>query len=272
MRILVPLDPTRVPRRSVDIAAALAGRDGEIELVSVTGIGLPGALVDAYLHAERDRHPSRHITTRRFPGPGVVETLLRRIAEVRPDVLVIDSHGRGPVGELVLGSVSADLVRSSPAPTLLIGPECRPDATPHRLVVAVDGSPDSLAALRVAVALSPVLGTEVELVEVAQDVPTGSDVAESAELHRLAESVDPPVRRWDVLHGHDPSRALVDHVRPDRGAVLVLGSHGRSDHRPAALGGVAARTVRHSPVPVLVVSPEAADATEARRREAQPVS
>lgn len=264
VRIVVPLDPSHPGAQAVDVAMELAGPSTLVDLVSVEAAGLPGVVVDAFLAAERDGFPNARIETHRLAGDDVVGALLRHIAQTACDVVVLASHGRGPLGELLLGSVSADLVRSSPAPTLLVGPSCQPDVRPSRMVVAVDGSEDSLGALDLAAHLSRRFGYPLELVEVAEEVPWSSDVYESAELQRLAHAVDPPVRSWDVLHGSDVSKALVDHVAGDPGAVLVLGSHGRSAARPHVLGGVAARTVRHSPVPVLVVSPESSSLVAAK--------
>lgn len=258
LRVMVPLDPTKLGSRAVDVAVGVTARGGAVELVSVTSSGLPGAVIDAYLRDERNRFPGARITCQRLDDVGVVEGLLTHIARKEPDLVVLDSHGRGPLGELVLGSVSADLVRSSPVPTMLVGPACAIPSGLRQLTVAVDGSPDSLGALDVASRLSRRIGVALELVEVAEEMAYTSDVAETAELHRLAELVDPPVRAWDVLHGHDVAKALVNHVAPDRDVVLVVGSHGRSEGRPHVLGGTASRTVRHAPVPVLVVSPEAA--------------
>ena len=258
LRIMVPLDPTKLTSRSVDVAVGLAGDEGEVELVSVAPVALPTAVVDAFLDVERDQLLGVTVRSRRLGGADVVASLLEHISATRPDLVVLDSHGRGPLGELVLGSVSADLVRSSPSPTVLVGPDCAVPTGLRQLTVAVDGSPDALGALEVASRLSKPIGAMLELVEVADEVAFTSDVAESAELHRLAELVDPPVRAWDVLHGHDVAKTLVDHIGSDRDVILVVGSHGRSEGRPHVLGGTAARTVRHSPVPVLVVSPEAA--------------
>jgi nucleotide-binding universal stress UspA family protein len=264
VRITVPLDPAHRADHVLEVAASLAGEHTVVELVSVEANGLPAVVVDAFLVTERDRIPDVRVETMRLGGPDVVTALLRRIATSHPDLVVLASHGRGPLGELLLGSVSADLVRSSPVPTLLVGPACEEGARLERLVVGVDGSPDSLGALDVASHLSARLGLSLELVEVAEGMPYSSDVAESAELNRLASSLDPPVRRWDVLHGSDVSKALIDHVSGDRGVALVLGTHGRSPGRPQVLGGVTARTVRHAPVPVLVVSPEAASTVAAQ--------
>lgn len=258
LRFLVPVDPTHPSMPAVQIAVALATPATTVELVAVTAAGLPAAVVDTFLEEELSRFPDAPVEVRRLEGHGVVDALLEHITRSDPDLVVLDSHGRGPVGELVLGSVSADLLRSSSAPTLLIGPACEPVGELRQLTVAVDGSSDSLGALDVAAGLSRRFDVPLELVEVAEEMAYTSDVAETAELHRLALRVEPPVRSWDVLHGHDVPRALIDHVRFEQGAVLVVGSHGRSPGRPNVLGGTAARTVRHSTVPVLVVSPQAA--------------
>lgn len=263
-RFLVPVDPTHPAMPAAQIAVALATPSTVVELVAVTTAGLPAEVVDTFLAEERSRFPGAPVEVRRLEGPGVVDVLLGHIAHSTPDLVVLDSHGRGPLGELVLGSVSADLVRSSSVPTLLIGPSCEAVGPLRRLTVAVDGSSDSLGALDVAAELSRRFEVPMELVEVTEEMAYTSDVAESAELHRLATRVDPPVRSWDVLHGHDVPRALIDHVRFEPGTVLVVGSHGRSAGRPNVLGGTAARTVRHSTVPVLVVSPQAAS-DEGRR-------
>lgn len=258
LRVMVPLDPTKLGSRAIDVAVGLTASGGTVELVSVTAAGLPHAVIDSSLAVERDRFPAARVACQRLDGASVVGALLDHITRVRPDVVLLDSHGRGPLGELVLGSISADLVRSSPSPTMLVGPACAVPTGLRQLTVAVDGSPDSLAALDVASRLARRIGVTLELVEVAEEVAFTSDVAETAELHRLAELVDPPVRAWDVLHGRDVVKALVGHLGSDRDVVLVVGTHGRSKGRAHVLGGTASRTVRQAPVPVLVVSPEAA--------------
>ena len=262
-RLLAALDPDRPSSPAAEVAGRLSWQTHALlELVSVAPGDLPGDAVQAFLEGERQHMEGLEVVTTQLTGPDVVGALLSRIQHTRPDLVVLDSHGRTPVGELILGSVSADLVRSSPSPTLLVGPDCRGAADVDRLVVAVDGSDDSKAALDVAVDLAGLLHLELELVEVATGdlggAPPG-DVSEGSELRRLASRTVPPIDRWDVLHGSDVSDAIIDHVDGHRKVLLVLGTHGRSPGRPRVLGGVAARTVRHSPVPVLVVSPEAAE-------------
>lgn len=263
-RLLAALDPDRPASPAAEVAARLARRTGSLlELVSVAPGDLPGSAVRAFLDAERRRQPQTDVVTTQLDGPEVVEALLGRIKEVSPVLVILDSHGRRPMSELILGSVSADLVRSSPAPTLLIGPSSTLDVDLRRLVIAVDGSADARGALDVAMDLARRMHFDVELVEVATGDVTGAappgDLSESSELRRLATRQEPPVDAWDVLHGSDIADALVDHVTGAPGTVLVMGTHGRSPGRPRVLGGVAAKAVRHAPVPVLLVSPEAAE-------------
>ncbi len=259
VRILAAVDPHRPASPAGEIAGRLAHRIGaSLDLVSVVPPDLPADLVDAYLAAEANRQPFIPLRTTRLEGD-VVETLLSHIAGTEPTLVVLDSHGRRAMAEVLLGSVSADIVRSSQVPTLVVGPHSSLGATVEKLVVAIDGSDDAKGAFEVAAELAPKLGAELTLVEVVDpggDLPP-SEIPESAEVRRIAESVDPPLDSWDVLHGSDVADTLTDHVDSDSRMALVLGTHGRSPGRRRSLGGVAAHTVRHSRVPVLLVSPEA---------------
>ncbi len=51
------------------------------------------------------------------------EELIREATEGGYDVAVAGSRGLGPVGQLVLGSVSRKLVKGMPCPVVVAGPE-----------------------------------------------------------------------------------------------------------------------------------------------------
>lgn len=259
VRLLAAVDPHRPASPAAEVAGRVAHRLGaSLDLVSVVPPDLPADLVDAFLAAEARRQPRVPLRTTRLEGD-VVETLLSHIAGSEPTMVVLDSHGRRALGEILLGSVSADIVRSSQMPTLVVGPHSALDVSLEKFVVGIDGSDDAEGAFEVALDLAPMLGAELTLVEVID--PDGelppAEIPESTEVRRLAAAVDPPLDSWDVLHGDNVADTLTEHVDGDTRAVLVLGTHGRSPGRRRSLGGVAAHTVRHARVPVLLVSPEA---------------
>lgn len=138
-----------------------------------------------------------------------------------------------------------------------------------RVVVGIDGSPDSKQALRWAVAQAERTGAEVEAIT-AWEVPltilivptaTEADYAEHAS-RVLAQTLDdvlseePPV----VVHARTiqgrPARVL---SRQAQGAdALVVGSHGRGELPGMHLGSVASYCVHHAPCPVVVLRGAAA--------------
>jgi nucleotide-binding universal stress UspA family protein len=75
-----------------------------------------------------------------------VSVLLRNAT--RTDLLVVGSRGLGRAAETLLGSVSQHLVRHAPCPVVVMRAPARPDVA--RIVVGVDGSDESLAALEFA--------------------------------------------------------------------------------------------------------------------------
>ena len=48
------------------------------------------------------------------------ESILEAAAAERVDVIVLGSHGRGPLGRLILGSVSEDVVRRARVPVIVV--------------------------------------------------------------------------------------------------------------------------------------------------------
>lgn len=133
-----------------------------------------------------------------------------------------------------------------------------------RVVVGVDGSPDSKQALRWAVAQAQRIDGEVDAVT-AWEVPVTvmllptaneADYADHAvrTLEETLEEVlgeEPPV----VVHARAlegrPARVLTGAAQG--AALLVIGSHGRGELPGMHLGSVASYCVHHAPCPVVVL-------------------
>jgi len=139
------------------------------------------------------------------------------------------------------------------------------DRDDRRIVVGVDGSPSSMAALRWAILQAELTGCAVDAVT-AWRLPSRYGFAAIADraadfegdarkiltdaLNEVS-SVEPDVViRSCVVEGH-PAEVL---VRAARGAdMLVVGSQGHGGFTAALLGSVSQYCVHHAPCPVLVI-------------------
>lgn len=140
------------------------------------------------------------------------------------------------------------------------------------ILVAVDESPMSYAAVEQALTLAKDLNSRITLMSViAVDPFVGVDFykvapaitdyffqAEQMAQARLAEvkqSFDRDNIPADtkVIRGVSPSEGII-HVADEVGADLILmGSHGRTGFKKMMLGSVAQNVLTQSPIPVLIV-------------------
>ncbi|MFD5573864.1 universal stress protein [Streptomyces cadmiisoli] len=137
-----------------------------------------------------------------------------------------------------------------------------------RVVVGVDGSPSSYAALRWADRYARRVGGVVEAVH-AWDTPSaigwsGPAVDPAFDLEQARERFArelgsvfpdelPAGLRQELVEG-DPSEVL---IRASQGAeLLVVGSRGRGGFARAMLGSVSQRCAQHAACPVVVVRQE----------------
>lgn len=140
------------------------------------------------------------------------------------------------------------------------------------VVVAIDGSAPSRAALSWAVRDAATTGRRVCAVRVfdptglfAPPAPVFEEIARvrEAELQALQDTVSETVGeagglplRTELLEG-DPADQLTR--RSERAALLVMGSHGRTRIGSTLLGSVSAACVRRAMCPVLIMPPRAAE-------------
>jgi nucleotide-binding universal stress UspA family protein len=174
--------------------------------------------------------------------------------------LLVVGIGRPKVSNRLLGDESTlRLVRAAHTPVLAIAPGCALPA--HRVVIAVDFSPTSYAAARLAMRLCAP-GAEVTLVHVAArpgEIVWGSAAAgfRGDPMFALETWCDRLRREFGiglmsvVLHG-DPATELIA-IASERGADLVsVGAHGHGPPTRRDIGSVTARLVRCANYSVVV--------------------
>lgn len=180
--------------------------------------------------------------------------------------LCMMAHGRRPVPEMLIGSVTAGVVRRAHRPVYLCGP--RYDSRIHQrtdvVAVCVDGSKLSEQMLPYAAALVKRLGARLQLLQVmdasAVRKPTAlghTDVMESAYLNALARRVGHEQALevdWEVLHG-DPADSIVSYLAGSQNIMLAMTTHGRSGLSQVVAGSVSHEVLHEASCPVAVLRP-----------------
>jgi len=112
--------------------------------------------------------------------------LLEKADEWHPDLIVVGSHGRSAIGRLFLGSVSHKIAMEAKCSVRIARDLARePRTSAARILIAVDGSPGSTAAVQAVGARVWPTGSEARLVAVYDSVtPT------------MAGNFIPPVMQW----------------------------------------------------------------------------
>ena len=198
-------------------------------------------------------------TTSQRTGPIVSE--LAQAAE-SASVLVIGSQGHGAAGEALMGSVSQHLARHATCPVVVVR---EPHGDSRRIVVGIDGSPTSAAALDYACRRAETTGETVVALhgwhvrapstDVWAAAPRSVDLGERERL--LAESVagvredHPDVRLEQEVVLVAPERALVD--ASASASLLVVGSRGLGYFSGLLLGSVSQAVLHRAACPVAVV-------------------
>jgi nucleotide-binding universal stress UspA family protein len=318
-RILVPLDGSEFAETAIPIAAAISrGSGAAIELVSAldpipspaagpfeaTGMTVPvhgegmGAVpvTAAELGASLRDHRTTYLreAARRLRDAQEVDAevmlldgradqaIRARVEETGADLVVMATHGRGPMERAWLGSVADRLVRDLRVPLLLVRPvpgeavDLSVPVSLKRVVVALDGSELAEAVLDSALGLAAVLGLPIALtrvIGVRMDLESPYIPHAAHAYHEQVEAERGEAREYLARIGEDlrsrgatiaavevhqgpAARTILDSIDPGGGDIVAMATHGRGGLRRMLLGSVSDKVVRAAVGPVLLVRPE----------------
>lgn len=195
-------------------------------------------------------------------------------------VVTVGSSSSGLLGRVALGGVTNRLVHTAAVPVAIAPRAYRPGPVPvRRLTVAYGGNADANGLLEAAAELAGRWGVQLRVVSFSvRDVAAYSAMINTAEAERLVlrswwertrADVDERLARTggapsaadvQIELGTGPDwRAAVESIEWRPGDLLLLGSGAAAPLQHVFLGSAAARIIRASPVPVMILPRRAAD-------------
>jgi nucleotide-binding universal stress UspA family protein len=259
--LIVPVDGSPESWVAFDVALSLARRcDATVRLVEV--VFAPADVVPAQSrmnhHVAHHDHLDVEVTIDVRLSVDSVAAEVERLLELHPgSVVTMASHGRGRSAAIV-GSVTEDVLQRTFGPVLLVGPHVEVDDFSGAVVVTVDGSDESEAALPLAAAWATELRATPWIVNVAGQIhnQADADLFDTAYTSRLARDLQMlsghPVQ-FDELHATQPAVAVADYATQLGASLIVASSHGRTGWSLLTMGSTTSGFVRHATCPVLVI-------------------
>jgi len=305
--VVVPLDGSSFAEHALPLARAIARRCGaRLHLVAVVpplaeayteGVFFGTADLEAEVVAKQKGYLERaraqlgadlNATTCVLEGE-VAGSLCAHAEAIGADLMVMSTHGRGPLARFWLGSIADEVVRHTRLPILLVRPgegpvDLNSEPLPLRVLVPLDGTELAERILEPAMSLAEmVAGVEFVLLRVIKPVlpidtmPEGGRADLEAQhilkevqvvqegLFRAAESylnevalrLHPQGLKVEIRVAVDdkPEEAIL-HEADQMGVNLIaMETHGRGGLSRLVMGSVADKVVRGSHVPVMVERP-----------------
>jgi nucleotide-binding universal stress UspA family protein len=299
--IMVPLDGSAFGEYALPFALGIARRTrASVQLVHVC---TPPSQAHGAESQQPDRERARGYLTdmaaclsARWEVPVSVAVLDGQAAEqlcahaiaVSADLVVMTTHGYGPLSRMWMGSVVDTLMRRLPMPVLLTRPRDQAldlleevhDQVFSHVLIPLDGSALAEEILEPALALGMPFDARYTLVQVLNPpvlgyAPAVQTVALDAQileqwravaqeyLDGLAQRLRGQGRQVDthILFGA-PAMAILDYLYEHPFDLVAMTTHGRNGVARMLLGSVADKVVRGAGVPVLLWRPAAEAAEE----------
>lgn len=295
--ILVPLDRSAFGEQALPHALGLARRAGaRLELLHVHVPQSYFDLPDSHPPVAGDEHRQAlgqgrtylDGVARRARVAAPVETtctvveglvpdaVCEAVARSNPDLVVLATHGRGPLSRLWLGGVAAGLIQSSPAPLMLVRPtgvvpDLAADPAPRRVLIPFDGSSFGEHIIPTAVAVGSVTGAEYRLLRVVPPVLTSGWLGAGIRAREAPPVVDQlrveaerylaglggrfpglAPARPHVVADWPPAAAILSDAATNGIDLIAMTTRGRCGLTKLLLGSVVDQVLDGATIPVLL--------------------
>lgn len=292
--ILLPLDGSKLAEAAIPVAASLAQTlDAPVTLLHIIEQDAPQEIhKDHHLtQAEEAAAYLKQVAEHEFPANVTVDSHVHSAAvkdvsdsivqhamkEFQPDLIIMCSHGKGGVRDLLYGSIAQQVVARGMTPLLLIRPEVSTAESFHldKILVPLDSGPIHDDSLPVTEELAKAYHSSIHLLTV---IPTFSTVAgETAAASSLLPATSSALLDIKVenavedLQEHldqlkkagldvtaevargDPATEIVKSAEKLKADLIVLSTHRKTGTAAFWARSVAPNIVRRARVPILLI-------------------
>jgi|GEM_PF-94785 magnesium-transporting ATPase (P-type)/nucleotide-binding universal stress UspA family protein len=275
-------DATNAARRAAMLAAELRGRLELLHVLSGTSLKAVREMLRSHDDAEERLIDDAQRQLDAAKSQLVEETQATVFSSVaigsvpeeilsaseQADLLALGAHGLSPWRDFLVGTTADRLLRMCKRPVLVV--KHSPEASYRRVLVPVDFSPHSVAALKMAMRIAPnadimvVHGSAVAFEGMFQQAGIVEDEIDrfraQAQHHALSslntlidEVSDGSHRIFRTVEHEDATRLILATEKSFKADLIVIGKHGKTIVEEMLLGSVTRRILSDSKCDVLIV-------------------
>jgi len=221
----------------------------------------------------------------------VASSLCDLIATGGEDLIVMATHGKGPLGRFWLGSVTDEMIRHAPLPLLIVRPreekvDFHRDVKLQRIVLALNGTPEAEQILSPLLSLCEgnseprqiVLMQAIYPVVKHNSMPDAKEVRKESshlfdQVQELQDHLEQQARTYldkvagqlrdkglnvsvEVVAEQPAAQAILHEAEKEHADLIALETHGRGGVSRLLFGSVADKVIRGAHIPVLLHRPK----------------
>jgi nucleotide-binding universal stress UspA family protein len=292
--LLVPLDGSRLAESILPVVAYLAKKiKGTVTLVHVIEQNPPRE-VHGQVHLQNPAQANQYlqeIAQKSFSSDIPVEyhvhtsevtrvsqSIAEHVSELGTDLVVMCTHGRGGVKDLLFGSIAQQVIAQGLIPVILVRPEVVTPIKPficQRILIPLDGQSDHEQGVFKIIDLAQLCQATVHLIQV---VPTFGTLSgdwtttsrllpgstskileievQNAEVYLNGLSTKLKDKNLKVKVGvfrGDPAEVIMDVAQKIEANLIVLGTHAKIGTEAFWAGSVTPKICKTAQVPILLI-------------------
>ncbi len=216
-----------------------------------------------------------------LPASQILAFLGEREGAREIDRIVMGTHSPGPIGKLLVGSVAEAVLRTSPVPVCIVGPEVvngryRNFAT-RTILCGVSLHASNAMVVGFAAELAAEQNARLILQHVIRpqdrsEVLAGRSMEqlEAGMLALIPAGLQGGIKVESMVVAGDPTEELLYQGRAEQAGLIVLGARGASAFAAITRHGVVYKLLAHAHCPVMTLSPVVLACCDAQAVEAHP--